>query len=511
MQPMSIDAREPVRVASAFESGRFESGTGVRGVVVRVRKNVWALDAKDETLTWYARAVESMKKKPIGDPGSWRYQAAIHEYDRKRDPLSSPGDHLPPQAEQAAFWTQCQHGTWYFLPWHRMYLHHFEATVAAEVEKSGGPKGWTLPYWNYSANASARLLPPAFRLATMPDGTANGLYVEERDPRCNAGEAFAHARDTDLGPCLRQQYFDNPSVGGSSSFAGPVTKFEHSGSAPGSLELEPHGSIHVAVGGDSGWMGAFNTAALDPIFWLHHANIDRLWQVWLDMKVAGHANPATNDFLRSVSFKFHDATGNVVTMAPTDVIDSTQPPLSYSYDDVTAPLAPAEVAAMTAIEVMAKRVPPEMVGATTTPFELGEAPSHAVVSAATPRTPAAAARSGAGLAAAKRVFLNVENLKAAKRVSAYDVYLNVPLAEEPSAHEDRFVGRLAMFGLVEASRAQGTHSGSGLHYVLDVTEAVRHLSAKPGWDPTKLRVSFVPVRKVHGAKVNVGRVSLYVE
>ena len=32
-------------------------------------------------------------------------------------------------------------------------------------------------------------------------------------------------------------------------------------------------------------MGAFETAGLDPLFWLHHANIDRLWEVWLNQVI----------------------------------------------------------------------------------------------------------------------------------------------------------------------------------------------------------------------------------
>ena len=38
-----------------------------------------------------------------------------------------------------------------------------------------------------------------------------------------------------------------------------------------------HDSIHGWVGGD---MGAIATAAFDPVFWAHHAMIDRLWYLW---------------------------------------------------------------------------------------------------------------------------------------------------------------------------------------------------------------------------------------
>jgi hypothetical protein len=42
------------------------------------------------------------------------------------------------------------------------------------------------------------------------------------------------------------------------------------------LESGPHGIVHVTIGGDMSDMGSPN----DPIFWLHHCNIDRLWAWW---------------------------------------------------------------------------------------------------------------------------------------------------------------------------------------------------------------------------------------
>ena len=52
-----------------------------------------------------------------------------------------------------------------------------------------------------------------------------------------------------------------------------------------------HGSVHIAVGGPSqdpqqqGTMATAHSPA-DPLFWLHHANIDRLWSQW----TAAHPN-----------------------------------------------------------------------------------------------------------------------------------------------------------------------------------------------------------------------------
>jgi tyrosinase len=473
--------------------------------MARVRKNVWKLKPADKTLHWYERAITVMKLKPPKDPTSWRYQAAIHEY-RNGDPFADPASTLPSKAEQKKYWNQCQHGSWYFLPWHRMYLHHFEAIVGAEVKKLGGPSNWALPYWNYSDDTDphARLLPAAFRSPTKGDGSANALYVATRTPQCNAGQQFADATDVAItGPLLEPEFV---SLDFGTGFGGPRTGFMHGGGLIGSLELTPHGSIHMAVGG---WMQQFYSAALDPIFWLHHCNIDRLWQVWLD-RSPSHANPAA-PWRTKVRFAFRNAAGHSVKMTSGQVEDTTAAPLSYSYDDtsVAPPVAAAHVTAAMAVP-MKKKTPPEMVGATKASFTLDGPVVHATF-AAKPKAAARARGTAPAVAAGtpRRVFLNIEGLVSKEPAPSYDVYLNVPEGADPKNHPNLFVGRLPMFGLTESSTKSAISAGRGLHYALDITNLYGHVSALPGWDPARLRVSFVPARGKAPAKVTVGRVSLY--
>ena len=58
------------------------------------------------------------------------------------------------------------------------------------------------------------------------------------------------------------------------------------GGPSGNLESNPHNQVHVDVGGNSpdgqtwGLMSDPGIAALDPIFYLHHCNIDRMWAAW---------------------------------------------------------------------------------------------------------------------------------------------------------------------------------------------------------------------------------------
>jgi tyrosinase len=395
-----------------------------------------------------------------------------------------------------------------------MYLHFFEQIVAAEVVNLGGPSDWALPYWNYSADLQARLLPEAFRDPTLPDGTQNFLHVVERDPDCNAGLQFADDGDVDLQTALTQADFStfNPV-----NFGGNPTNFSHSGNGPGQVEIVPHGSMHVAVGGQTGWMGGFNTAALDPIFWLHHANIDRLWEVWLNRN-PGHRNPTQLQWLSRISFSFFDATQREVTLRCSDVVDTSA--LDYTYDDISDPLAvpgPAariEAAAAEPEEIMPDNIPPELVGATEASFKVGNTPSRIRVPTpahATARTRLAAAAEAVAAEAPSepRVFLQLENLTARGRANSYDVYVNIPDGEEPTDHPERLAGRLDLFGIAEASRATTQHPGSGLTYTLDISGIYHQLSTAPDWDPENVDVSLVPVRKWEGATVTVGRVSVF--
>src|SRR5947208_6894568 len=109
----------------------------------------------------------------------------------------------------------------------------------------------------------------------------------------------------------------------------------------GIVVASPHGSFLGAVGGfPGGFMGAFNTAALDAIFWLHHANIDRLWEVWLKRDPA-FVNPTDADWLKAkgAKFEFHDAKGSLISLTPRQVVDTTAALLGYQYEDVSDPLA----------------------------------------------------------------------------------------------------------------------------------------------------------------------------
>src|SRR5215217_9621545 len=79
----------------------------------------------------------------------------------------------------ARTWNQCQHGSFFFFSWHRMYLYFFERILQAA---SGNPN-LALPYWNYF-NPAQRALPVAFR---QPADASNPLFEARRAQGINAG------------------------------------------------------------------------------------------------------------------------------------------------------------------------------------------------------------------------------------------------------------------------------------------------------------------------------------
>jgi tyrosinase len=480
---------------------------------LRVRKSVNFAPGWDSTLTWYAKAVQAMKALPLTDPVSWSYQAAMHGYDLSYPEWASAGV-PPPVSQQKKFWKQCQHGSWYFLPWHRMYLACFEEIVAAKIVQLGGPADWALPYWDYSAsNGNARKLPPAFAASSSPFSAQNPLFDATRilgtpqEPEIFPGDVALSA--------LNDTSFTPNGQGGSSGFGGPVTAFSHSGQRHGALESLPHDVIHMDVGG---LMQDPTTAGLDPIFWLHHANIDRLWEVWRNRSSA-NTNP-TQGTWQNKKFVLHRADRSVINMTPKGVL-STQAVLGgYRYDGLTPSIAAQPLGLKGAIRSMIKTPskPPQMLAASAAPLDLKSERLRVALALPQASAPMASKALGGRRSKARaqpseqQTFLNFEGVKGKGKVPPFDVYLNLKDNASGEAHRQHHAGSLPMFGIQAASLPNEHHAGNGIHYMLDITALSNQLKASGLWDPAKLDIVLMPRRKLEdGAKARVDRISLYVK
>lgn len=471
----------------------------------RQREDVWTLSDQDPwhpTLLWYARGVAALQARDgtdFSDPTCWRYMAEIHG-----------SEIAPSQWPAGATWNVCEHGSWYFLVWHRIYLHYFEKNIRAAIVELGGPEAWALPYWDYSnpARRRTRALPPAFRAAEL-DGRPNPLRVEERRAGMNDGALLGRS-DVTLRRAFRAASF--VPTASDVGFGGSPSGIVHAGDGPGALELTPHNAVHSAVGGLDGWMSDFTTAARDPIFWVHHANIDRLWQAWLAFPDGqARANPVDPQWLDQ---RFTLGTGSTFTLLNAFlVVDPSVPPLSYTYADLTIPWllppGPAEVRRRAKEDAMADDGPREMVGATDAPVPLPPHPTSVGVAVSEPTGP-----QRRRAAEARTVFLQLENVTA-QRLSAasFDVFLNLVGDEDDDGRAARHVARVPMFGVVESSRADDVHSGSGLTFTFDITPTAALLAERGAWDPSHLVVTLEPTagdpRELAEGDLQIGRVAVY--
>lgn len=443
-------------------------GEGIEAMAdddVLVRRDAWALPPGDETLAWYGRAVEIMKKRQTSDPTSWSYQAAIHG--------TRTSQTLPLQK-------CCQHGSWYFLPWHRMYVLYFEQVVRAVIVDLGGPADWALPYWDYTSPAPANTIPTPFRDSGSP------LYVAERRTSpydINAG-AGLHPDTVSVTRALETIPFEPPTRP-ITGFAGQVVNEPiHFNSGFGALEQQPHNVVHGAIGGDGGLMAYPNTAAQDPIFWLHHANIDRLWASWTALG-GGRAN-STDPRWTNKAFSFFDPSKHQVTKLVQEV-ESTGA-LRYSYDrlerleaDLLEQPLPAR----------SSQLPSELVGGTSEPVVLtGQTTSRAVPIDARARD---AALADLRSSEPRQVILALDDITAKRDpASLYHVYVNLPdgaSAEEARAH---LAGTLSFFGIEQAAQPAGDAHAHPYNVAFDITRVVGRLAATGRWEPDHVNVVFRP-------------------
>jgi tyrosinase len=287
-------------VASASSPAPPAPGAPARHVRYEVRSA-----QGQNALAAYATAVTAMKARPESEKTSWAYQAAMHgTHQKKLEPL----------------WNGCKHYSWYFVVWHRMFVYYFEEIARAALVQAGGGEDWALPYWNYELDREHASIPDAFREPTA-NGAPNPLYVQQRAPGINEGAPLEPATTTSQLALARPNYIGPTEFGGGEAPAKPQFWRE-----PGALEETPHNAVHGAVGGREGWMNDPKRAAQDPIFWLHHSQIDRLWARW---DSEGHSNPPGPPWSEQ-RFEFFAADGTRVSKRCTDV--NTIAALGYEYD-----------------------------------------------------------------------------------------------------------------------------------------------------------------------------------
>ena len=407
-------------------------------------------------------AIRTMKANTnASDPASWAYWVNIHL-------------------------NRCTHGVPYFLGWHRGYLYHFEK----QLRLVSGDSGLVLPYWDYYSYAT---LPAEF---TNPV-SSNPLYVD----RVN----------TNVKPALSMAPFSSDLI---NFQTGKTRAFEPS------VEGMPHNTLHNLIGGAMADM----QSPIDPIFWLHHANVDRLWVAWVAAG-AGRKMPVKSDSYWSGSYIYTSA----LTLPRRQTYD-TRTNLAYYYQNETMPTTLPSLAAGESVSMLAppavgtfKMSNPRATGASTFSaagalhVELDERSVSVQLPASSDAGQAitqvargnpAAIRGAATIYKSVQVVLNEIAVTSAGGMGGYfyKLYVNVP-ARQNSASATRtvLIGTLGPFQIKAAMHNQGGGRAKLRYFV------TRFLGDISVIDVGQLTVSFERVngdRSPSGTVMEIGEVRI---
>lgn len=250
---------------------------------VRIRKNVSNLSVGEKNK--FVNSVLALKETPSkihpGDPSKNRYDdyVEVHHHsmmvmsstDPQTDPNWYPGwAHLGPA----------------FFPWHRQYLIEFEDDLK---QASGGDNTITIPYWDWSDPSSnpftsnfmgtdgeqtgteqpGKVLDGPFAFdgpnhwtINIKDDPSDASYLERGFGRRNDAAVLPSSEQVQISMFI-------------TTYDSAPWKFNSRGFRR-VIEINFHNLVHRWVNGTMLTMASPN----DPVFWLHHANIDRLWGIW---------------------------------------------------------------------------------------------------------------------------------------------------------------------------------------------------------------------------------------
>ena len=220
--------RKFLRVTGAAAVAAVYLPSTARAATVGTRQDLATLSVTSATITTLKNGIAAMKALPSSNSWNWNNVATLHN-------------------------NYCAHNNWYILPWHRPYVGYFEWII----QNITNTPSFRLPYWNWTRNNT---IPAMFWTSPLNDTS------RQVSPTSQIPNGYCD-------PATMVQVMSNSNF---TSFASAQGSDQWANSGAGALEGTPHNCVHWWMGGD------MNTymSPLDPIFWMHHSNIDRLWVVW---------------------------------------------------------------------------------------------------------------------------------------------------------------------------------------------------------------------------------------
>ncbi|HET7433762.1 MAG TPA: tyrosinase family protein [Thermoanaerobaculia bacterium] len=463
----------------------------------------WQDFAKDpKRVQAFRNAVATMKARSSADPksldyrGSWIYWGSMHGYFgpnakagtvaayRTRRGITDPSldqyfvnvnNMTPPDAVAQKVWDQCQHNTPYFFAWHRFYLYYFERVLQAAAKDPT----LRLPYWDYTDTANLAL-PAEFRSPTYVNAAGqtvdNPLFEPRRAAMWIPPQMGAlPADDTDIDMALDlTNFFNTTNSNGEQELGYQST-----------IERGVHGNVHCdMIDCPVTVMGAVAYSSNDPIFWLHHANIDRMWDCWAS--IPGHKNPMSPDYTKQ-QFSYVNEKGQLVTKRVRNLYDGSTIDVVYAQakncQRPAPPKAPQPANAAEVTPPMSQKAVAAARAALAEPMMIGES-GRTLINAAVTRAqvmlPATASTTHPRQFALRaqtqlpvRTELVLRNIHFAMHPRAR---FNVFLERADNPERRALVGTISFFEDLSGEGEHAGHGGGGNDTrVLDATRALRAL------------------------------------
>jgi tyrosinase len=236
-----------------------------------------------------------------------------------------------------------------FMPWHRFMLRQLELNLQRVLAN----QDFGLPYWDWAADGQlppgqqpqAQLWSAAGIGGTGSPITTGPFVFDPADP-----QSFAVLVETDSNGDLRQanrglnrtlgQEPQAPALPDKTATAQAIATTPYD-AAPwnrssnsfrnrteGWLPYGMHNKVHVWVGGDMLPAASPN----DPVFFLNHCNIDRIWEAWMTQHGRTYL-PDQSEPDSLMGHRLNDQLSSLISASttPADVLDSTQ---QYVYDSL---------------------------------------------------------------------------------------------------------------------------------------------------------------------------------
>ncbi|KAH7065183.1 hypothetical protein B0J12DRAFT_693548 [Macrophomina phaseolina] len=334
--PIAADADLVERQAG----NTFFAITGATGGV-QPRLEIRDLAAKADQFNLFVLAMQRFQSKAQNGKLSYYQVSGIHG----RPYVNWDG--VGPYSSSPWWPGYCPHSSNLFGTWHRPYIALYEQLMIQYANEIVGEIGdaatksryqtavstLRFPYWDWAKRTTAAIMPPqttastisvtfpqngttanipnplySYRFQVIPDRNFDGNYVNSRQTtRLANAESNLRASYTSRRNTLMTLFSTNQ----------PYNNFSTDANGNTAPNLEGiHNGVHVDVGG---YMNQIAYSAFDPIFALHHANVDRVIAIWQKLYTGSWVAAASQG-------------AGTRTMAPFSTQDSSTPLTPFHRD-----------------------------------------------------------------------------------------------------------------------------------------------------------------------------------